>query len=695
MPSLTGPTTARIRWDNDGQPLSTRYDDVYFSRYNGLEESRYVFLQQNALAERWRAGFAHDTFYIGETGFGTGLNFLAAWQLWAQSAAANKQLHFITVENEPLQKTDLEKALALWPELAEFARDLLAVYPQAPTAGFHPFVFAGGQVQLTLIVADASDGLNQLLVSDHPLHRQSFHRGMDAWFLDGFAPAKNPGIWQAELFNIIAALSTEHASLATFTAAGLVKRELQRVGFRIEKRPGYGKKREMLAAVFAGAMQTEADDVANQVADAGRNSPYPAPWHVQQKSPVVKEEKSAVIIGAGLAGSHTARALAERGWRVTVVEQAEAVANGASGNAQGIVYGKLSSDRDGLALFNLASLLYARRFYQPYWQEYDTVGEQCGVLQLAFNDKELRIQQKLQAHFAGSNDFLQFVGASRASEIAGIAIDCPALYFPQLGWLDPANLCRRLVDHPNITVRCKTTVAQLKFCKSSAAWHLLNEKNESLMSTCNLVIANAHRALDFAATNHLPLKPIRGQVSCFPDERVPLKTVLCSDGYISPANRAGLQSFGATFTLHEQRDQVLPSDHLENIANLSSTVPSLATALNAIDPSGLSGRASFRCTTADYLPLVGPVADYPQFVETFSPLRKNAKAFIASPGPYLPGLYLNVGHGSRGLAYTPLSAAILASRMNGDALPVARDLATALNPARFIIRDLIRNRVRP
>lgn len=673
---------AHLQWDESGQPLSARYDDVYFSRHNGLEETRYVFLQQNSLEERWKGTLPQRRFYIGETGFGSGLNFLAAWQLWKQSAPAERQLQFISVENEPLRKTDLEKALALWPELAHLSRELLAVYPALPTPGFHRFDFAGGRVALTLIIADAAEGLNQLLASDHPLHRRPVHRGMDAWFLDGFAPAKNPAMWRPELFDTIAALSAPQSTLATFTAAGLVRRELQRVGFAPEKRPGYGRKRHMLAARFAG--QPPLPDSIT--------TPCPAPWQVQSHLP---HHWEVVIIGAGLAGSHTARALAERGWQVTVLDKAERIASGASGNAQGVVYGKLSRDTDGLAQFNLASLLYAQRLYRRYWRDHPGLGQPCGLLQLAYNEKEARIHRSLRESFSGMEDFLQFLDPPQASATAGVDIPYPALFFPQLGWLNPPLLCQRLLDHPNISLQCQRDVAMLDFDAARGHWQLLDRGGKSLAASPNVIIANAWEALEFSATGHLPLKAIRGQVSCFEQERIPLQTVLCSTGYIAPGDpaRHQLQSFGATFTLHEQRPEVLPEDHRKNLRKLATSLPELTAALDNTEPEQLTGRTAFRCTTADYLPLVGPVPDYDRFVEVYRPLTKNAKARIDQAGPYLPGLYLNVGHGSRGLAYAPLSAALLAAQMDGDVLPVPRDLATALNPARFLIRNLIRNRL--
>lgn len=674
---------ARIFWDEDGQPLSSRYDDVYFSRNNGLAESRYVFLQQNHLAERW-ADWQHHTFHIGETGFGSGLNFLAAWQLWAQSDRRPSVLHFISVENEPLLREDLARAMALWPELSVLAEEFMAAYPQLPLEGFHNFKFAGGQVRLTLIIDDAARGLDQLLQSDHPRYRQSFHGGMDAWFLDGFAPAKNPGMWQPALFEAVAALSKEGTSLATFTAAGLVRRELQRVGFTVEKRPGYGHKREMVAARYAG----QSENSAGQWDKRGRYSP---PWQVFTAN--AGQAKEAVVIGAGLAGCHTARALAERGWQVAVVDAAPQVASGASGNPQGIVYGKLSPDSDALPQFNLAALRHAQQFYAPYWARGD-LGTRCGVLVLPRHQNEVQLQQRVAARFARDSDFLRLLSRDDASALAGVSLPSGGLFYPNLGWLLPTELCRALLDHANITVSTGINISALHYDSSGQCWQLDSPQGK-VAESANVVVANSYHALTFEQIRQLPLKAIRGQLSYFSDEKIPLKTVVCGDGYIAPAHKIGaalLQSFGATFTLHEQRPEVLPADHHSNLDSIS-------TLFSGPTPQGeqviaqLQGRTAFRCSTPDYLPLVGPAPDYPAFVNRYGLLSRNARTPIHEAGCFLPGLYLNVGHGSRGLAYAALTAEILAAQMNAELLPVARDLATALNPGRFIIRDLIRRRI--
>ncbi len=294
---------AQLQWDEDGQPVSSVFGDVYFSRANGLEETRHVFLQHNQLSERWQQLTAGEHFTIAETGFGSGLNFLAAWQLWLNTAPASAQLHFVSVEKFPLTKPDLQRALALWPELDEFIAQLLAAYPTFVGTGFHRLSFMDGRIKLTLIINDASTGFAQLLATTHPAFASQCAK-IDAWFLDGFAPSKNPQMWSDALFTAIRQLSRAGTTAATFSAAAIVKQGLTLAGFTIQKVAGFGRKREMVKACMEQAPAIDYQDSLQ----SRSYSPYPVPWTINTNT--VAEKKHALVIGGGLAGCTSARALA-------------------------------------------------------------------------------------------------------------------------------------------------------------------------------------------------------------------------------------------------------------------------------------------------------------------------------------------------------------------------------------------------
>lgn len=669
---------ASLEWDADGQPLSGSFGDVYFSKANGLEETRHVFLQHNQLPERWSQLAEGSHFVIGETGFGSGLNFLAAWELWLASAPASAQLHFVTVEKYPLRKSDLARALALWPNLATLANQLIHAYPSIVGRGFHRLNFMEGRIKLTLIIDDAAEGFARLLASEHPLFNHTGSK-MDAWFLDGFAPAKNPQMWSDQLFDCIGKLSGLSTTAATFSAAGIVKQGLRRAGFEVRKVPGFGRKREMVKAEFMATTELPAADHSNY----RRFNNYPAPWVVNQDYGV-PSSKHALIIGGGLAGCHTARALADRGWQVTIADRHNALAQEGSGNPQGALYAKLSPLDEAQAAFNLASLQYAIAFYRPVWP---LIGNNCGLLQIAHSPAEIRLQKQLREKFSQIEQLVEFVSADSASRLAGTALQAGGLFFPEAGWIDPRRLCAWLIDHPNIRLELNTDIARIE--STPNGWQAITRNNRVLAAPV-VVIANAGDAKQLAQLDHLPLRKIRGQISRFSQtpESPDLRKVVCAEGYISPA-QDGFFCTGATFHPDDPNTSTRIADHLTNLDNLHAHLPEFA---GKVDPQLLDGRVSYRCSLPDYLPCVGPAPAIEPMLIRFERMRKNARAGFTESGAYLPGLFVNLGHGARGLAYTPLCAELLAAQINNEPWPIARELGNALNPARFLIRDLMRNK---
>lgn len=230
---------AKLEWHNQ-QPYSAAYDDVYFSSDNGLAESEYVFIQGNLLHERWQTTLPNQAFSIIETGFGTGLNFCCAAQAWLNSGVQGK-LHFISIEKHPLSAEAIQRALSLWPSLSHICEALYANYQtfQNQTTGTITLSIMPN-IQLTLYLGDVIDQLKLIKTK------------ADAWFLDGFAPAKNPDMWQEEVFSAMARLSKQDTTVATFTSAGAVRRGLTGAGFNMQKREGFGKKREMLIGKWQG-----------------------------------------------------------------------------------------------------------------------------------------------------------------------------------------------------------------------------------------------------------------------------------------------------------------------------------------------------------------------------------------------------------------------------------------------------------
>ncbi|WP_075185308.1 bifunctional tRNA (5-methylaminomethyl-2-thiouridine)(34)-methyltransferase MnmD/FAD-dependent 5-carboxymethylaminomethyl-2-thiouridine(34) oxidoreductase MnmC [Teredinibacter haidensis] len=694
------PPTAKLQWVEQNQPFSTQFDDFYFSSTNGLEETQYVFIQHNALLERWQKPLQKNHFVIAETGFGTGLNFLTAWHSWNQCNPLTQggqaaRLHFISVEKYPLSIPDLQKALSLWPQLKDLSKELLEHYPAQPASACHRLTLDLGRITLSLYFGDATEGLRQF--SPCSTKGQPCSKGytfgqqplvVDAWFLDGFTPTRNPDMWTPELFSTIAGLSNKGTSFSTFTSAGSVRRGLQDVGFTCFKSPGFGKKREMLAGTFVG-LNNEQTNVPIPPKRGDTANHY---WHLQNPAPADQSNNGVLIIGGGLAGCLTARALADRGVAVTLLEQNNQLALEASGNRQGMVYTRLSPHNNPLSRFNLTAQLFANHFYSRLFDKqslFQLAGAQTGVLHLALSDKQEKHYRLLANIYEQSPDFCQWLNPQQASEISGIQQRFSGLWLPKSGWLSPRKLCKTLVAHPNINVQLGAQVERLT--PNQHRWEAVDKFGKSLAIAASAVIANAHAARQLSQTAYLQLSSIRGQVTHIensPDALNRLKTVLCGEGYIAPAND-GIHCLGATFNLKDDNLNITQVDHSTNLDNLAKMVQFQT---NDLCDLQLGGRVGFRTTTPDYFPVVGPVPNAKNMLIDFEKLRHRANAQIELPGSGHPGLYAILGLGSRGLAYGPLAAELLANLLLGEPLPIDQDLYTHLHPARFLIRDLIRDK---
>ncbi|VXC79155.1 bifunctional tRNA (5-methylaminomethyl-2-thiouridine)(34)-methyltransferase MnmD/FAD-dependent 5-carboxymethylaminomethyl-2-thiouridine(34) oxidoreductase MnmC [Pseudomonas sp. 9Ag] len=651
-PLHTGFQHAELDWDENGQPQSRQYGDVYFSRGSGMAETTHVFLRPNRLADRFAALHAGERLVIGETGFGTGLSFLCAWALFERTAPANSALHFVSVEKHPLTHDDLCRALALWPELHDQAQQLLDQYV-AINPGFQQFRF--GRVTLTLLVGDALERLKEL------------DARVDAWFLDGFAPPKNPDMWQPELFEQVARLSAPGATLATFSSAGSVRRALKEAGFEVKRIPGLGHKWENLQGQLVTPPETP------QTPWFARPSHQPA-------------QRKALVIGAGLAGCASAASLAARGWQVALLERHDDIAQEGSGNPQGVLYLKLSAHGTALSQLVASGFGYTRRLLHNLQRGQDW--DACGVLQLSFDHKESLRQAALSDAFPPG--LLHAVPREEAERLAGVALDHGGLFYPDAGWAHPPALCRWLIKHPSIELHRHRHPLELR--RSGEQWQAL-AGDELVAEAPVVILAGAADAKRFSQSAWLPLKRIRGQITALPanEKSAALRTVLCAKGYVAPP-REGQHTLGASFNFAEADPAPSAAEHHSNLDMLREISGDLhqRLAVESCDTDQLQGRVAFRCTSPDYLPIVGALADPECFAETYAVLAKDARQVPDKPCPWLDGLYVNTAHGSRGLITAPLAGELLAAWLNDEPLPVPRAIAEACHPNRFLLRKLIR-----
>ena len=641
---------AQVELDASGTPYAPAFADYYFSREDGLAESRYVFLQGNNLPQRWQN---KAQFVIAETGFGTGLNFLATWQAWQQDAQRCEHLHFISIEKHPIPVQVLRELLSVWTELKPFADELLANYPPL-LSGIHRLVLAQGRVHLSLCFMPIEHALTQLVCQ------------ADAWFLDGFAPAKNPEMWQLNHLQGIARLSHSQTTLATFTAASEVRRNLIEAGFSVSKRQGFGKKREMLSAHLYDAT------LHNLV----------APWFSLPQTAYT--QKTVSIIGAGIAGCQMAYALAQRGWQVRLIERHAQLATEASGNRAGVLSPKMTAESSwGETFYRQAFGFANRQLHYLTSQGFKLDWQACGAMQLAHEPREFARQQALKTRQLPA-DFIQLVDSETASALAGIKLDHGASYFPQGSCLNPRSLCQVLIQHPNIQLVLNQTVLHLNQL-ANQVWQVL-DINQKLISEAEvLIIANGKNLTNFSQTQTLPLMPVQGQTSSAPlsNYSQKLKLAIGHEGYITPAIQ-GQHIFGATF----KRNQVdisldAESDQI-NYRQLQQYLPEIANSFTTIQ----SSHAAVRMTTPDRYPVVGAIPDIAYYQVEYASLKHGQKYREYPKARYMQGLYVLGGFGSRGLSTSGLCAELLAAVINHEPLPIQKTLYENLQPARFLIKQL-------
>lgn len=521
-------------------PRSTRFDDVYFQAEDGLAEARAVFLEGSGLPERW-AG--RRRFFVGELGFGSGLNMLALLDLWRRCRPdADARLSVVSVEAFPMSAEDAARALAAFPELAELSSDLLAGWPGSRT-GRHVIDFPQWGATIHIHVGHVREALEQLDAK------------MDAWFLDGFSPAKNPDMWSPEVLTEVGRLTAPGGRVATFTVAGDVRRALVSAGFSVEKRPGHGRKRERLEAFLPGA-------------------------------PVERSTGGVAVIGAGVAGASLARALTREGLPVVVFE-GEAPGAGASGNPAALVTPRLDAGLGDVA--RLHGQAFARAL-QIYRAEAPTALIARGALQLEAKPKDAdRFDQISVSDVYGLGGFDR-LDVAQTSERLGESAARGSLRYRDALVIEPALVLQAFLTR--VEVR-RVKVGALE--NVGDRWRLLSCDGAELGVFDHVVLAGGHASRFFWRTS--ALRPVRGQVTL---SRKRLKgEPVAWGGYLIPT-RGGVL-FGATHQRGDDDGRARAEDDGLNLAALAEARPELAATIK----SPFSRRAAVRVSTPDHWPVCG------------------------------------------------------------------------------------------
>ena len=648
-----------LDWRGDA-PVARDSGDIFFSSEDGLAESHYVFLEGNRLCQRWEAQTTDRSLVIGEIGVGSGLNLCLTVAEWLKYRRPGATLHYLGFERAPFRPEDMRRALGHWPELTPVLNALLARWPD-PLCGCHRRYFPEWGLTLDLWWADAADALQDLASHGHPW--------IDAWYLDGFAPSREPGPWQQRLYDAMADLSRAKATFATFTAAGDVRRGLEASGFEVQKRAGFGSKRDALCG---------------KINIPRTATPTLTPWDL---NPAPRVPQRALVLGGGLAGAHVAFALARRGISVTVLEAAT-VAGGGSSNLQGVTYTRLSHQHNPLTDFSLAAFGFATDHYETLLRDgklaaSDDVGL-GGYIQLHDADDTLaHLTQVLPL----APEFARVLSATELAALTGLAPRCGGIHYLRGGWLMPQAVCRALLAHPLISLR--TDCGPLSLSRGqNGIWQAIDAQGSVLAEADASILATARAVLQQQELEWLPLTAIRGQTTHLPTppQLANLSVTLCDQGYLPPA-RAGLHCVGASFGPGDAGIDEREAEHAHNIDMMKTALPDLDL---ATPEGGWTGHVAHRCNSNDYLPVAGPVPMLEEFNIRYERLRHDRKRIINAPSPALSGLAVLTSLGSRGLSAAPLAAEMVADQLMGTLPAVPRYLQRALSPARFAERALKR-----
>ena len=595
-------------------------------------------------------------------GGGQAAHFLAAWQAWRLDPEACWQLHFISIAAQPTPRSALQVALRDSP-LHALAEQLVAAWPPL-TPNLHRLSFEGGRVQLLLAFGRLIDWLPEIVAS------------IDAFVLDDVS-VDDAGA-QPRLSKALARLAAPDATLCTRSAGPALRSGLQSAGFRIDTPPGGGDAAgTMTVAHFAPTFVPRR---------APGRSPRPA-------SP----ERNAIIIGAGLAGCAAAWALAEQGWRTTLLERHATLAGEASGNPAGLFHGIVNAQDGTHARFNRAAALEARTAVQIALKSHGAAGSAQGLLRLETGGASARSMRATLDRLGLPADYVLALSADEASARSGLSLRDPAWFYPGGGWVEPAGLARAYLQRAGAAATLRTGVEVNRLRRAGTAWELLDAAGAVIETSHSVVLANSCDALRLLGLPAWPVERVRGQISVLRDAsalqlpRVPVT----GSGYLLPAiGQSAI--WGATAQRGDRDPAVRASDHRENLAQLVR----LLGAAPAVDLASLTGRTAWRCVSNDRLPIVGAVPALPALPalpavpETATPdntadgADQSSSMRLEQPRcvPRLPGLFVYTALGSRGITWSALAAQVLASTLSGAPAPVEASLLDALDPARFITR---------
>ena len=623
---------ASVDFTHPDAPFAPAFGDLYHARAGAFAQAEHVFLGGNGLPGRWQG---RARFVILETGFGLGNNFLATWAAWRQDPARAERLVFISIEKHPLRSADLRRALAASPVPA-LAEQLIEAWPPL-THNLHRLGFEGGRVELLLALGDARDWLAELVAE------------VDAFYLDGFAPARNPEMWDPYLFKRLARLAARAAGVATWSVARPVLDGLQAAGFAVDKQPGFASKGQMTV---------------------GRYRPQHAVEPPAGRLPLAAGAKRVLVLGAGLAGAACAWALRQQGVDSLVIDAHAAPAMGGSGNPGGLFHGTINPDDGPHARFNRAAALATT---QTLRQLPALPWRQQGLLRLE-SEREFGAMLAMIERLGLPEDYVQALSADAASRLSGLPLQQSAWFYPGGGALPPAAYARALLDAAGAELWGGCQVERLSL--GDAGWQLFDAGGTCLIHGEALVLATGHHSAallqGLQAHQAWPLTRQRGQITHLPHSELLPRLPIAGSGYALADGQGGLWC-GATADNEDMESSLRHADQERNLAQWAA----LSAQTAAVSMHELRGRVGWRLLAPDRLPMVGGLPSTGRAGD-----RDDQVRFVAR----LPGLVSCTAMASRGINWASLCGQIAAAKLTGAPQPLEASLLDAIDPARFHVR---------
>ncbi len=665
---------ADIEWrettTNHSIPFSKEFNDIYFNPQDGLAESKYVFLAGNNLPHDWK-NLAQQQFNIAELGFGSGLNFLMTLNAWQQAINARTDkprchLNYISIEKRPFKQQDFLKAAKHWPLFSNLVEQLSTNYPSL-TFGRHQIQFKHWNATLTLFFMPVELALNDLIAESRSQQNKII---IDHWYFDGFAPAKNQSMWEHSICEQVSRLSKIGTKLATFSVSKQVKSPLVKAGFKISKRKGFGRKREMLTAQLETPLQEKPKTYINLK--------YDKPWFNISHS---RSAKNVAIIGAGIAGCATAYELANAGVKVHLFDQASTIAAKASGAAAGIFHPQLTADMNINSQFNWQAYCYLTHFLKSLTDEQKT---------------SVILNQGIERVFSDSNEQEKLFALAEQIQLTDWItkpdhlLHKSSVFFPHAAAINLAQFCQLLINQiPEQNLQLFLGYTVKKITPIGAQWQVTTPQQNFVFDQLILCGgANSPLTEQYLQTQ---TNISRGQTCLLESKPITqqLTHTVCGKAYLVPQNKQQLL-LGTTFEnlVDDVLNQQSQNEVLKQASNLMQAMK-----LSFMPPEQyfnlpLKGSLGYRRHSQDRLPIVGAAFDNKKIEADFENLGQKRIKQQNLSHYNINGLWLNTAYGSHGIIYSLLASKHLSALVTNNISPLSQTISNAIHPARFKIRSL-------